>query len=289
MIFGWRPNPDIVISGAPIPLNYNYEHVTIPVDPLTAKDFIPLYLGARQPNSLEVHRQFGNKASNTDCPQRCKPKQASEKLNALEPQTSISYPFKFPNRAQILKRQESMREFTGMHPTIDYENKYELRFDSHFESGNLDMVLRKSPRPDLVEAPTSPTVKKQRPVEYDLYMRVDTNTRGHHQWFYFSTEFYEGSVFPGQTIKINVVNFTKKASLYAYGMRVAISKKSNNYAWTKGGENFTYGTSHVKRNCSTKERPMFYSKLSFEYTFDANQPEEKVYFAYCFPYTFSKL
>jgi hypothetical protein len=72
-------------------------------------------------------------------------------------------------------------------------------------------------------------------------------------------------------------------------MRVAISKRSGNYQWTKGGDNFTYGTSHVKRNCSTKERPAYYSKLSFEYTFDANQPEEKIYFAYCFPYTFSRL
>jgi hypothetical protein len=69
MVFGWRPNPDIVISGAPIPLNYNYEYLTIPVDPSTGKEFIPVYLGARQPNSLEVHRQFGNRAANTDCPQ----------------------------------------------------------------------------------------------------------------------------------------------------------------------------------------------------------------------------
>jgi hypothetical protein len=38
----------------------------------------------------------------------------------------------------------------------------ELIFDSNFESGNLDMVIK---------------VKEN---EYDLYMRVDTNTRGHH-------------------------------------------------------------------------------------------------------------
>lgn len=38
----------------------------------------------------------------------------------------------------------------------------ELIFDSNFESGNLDMVI------------------KVKEFEYDLYMRVDTNTRGHH-------------------------------------------------------------------------------------------------------------
>lgn len=37
-----------------------------------------------------------------------------------------------------------------------------LIFDSFFESGNLDMAVQ------------------IRDFEYDLYMRVDSNTRGHH-------------------------------------------------------------------------------------------------------------
>jgi hypothetical protein len=45
-----------------------------------------------------------------------------------------------------------------------------LIFDSNFESGNLDMAIKVGEK------------------EYDLYMRVDTNTRGHHQWFHFSVE-----------------------------------------------------------------------------------------------------
>jgi len=40
--------------------------------------------------------------------------------------------------------------------------KHSLKFDSKFESGNLDMVVKRDD------------------YEYDLYMRVDTNTRGHH-------------------------------------------------------------------------------------------------------------
>ena len=47
-----------------------------------------------------------------------------------------------------------------MNPEIDLTN--ELIFDSDFESGNLDLVI------------------KTAQYEYDLYMRVDTNTRGHH-------------------------------------------------------------------------------------------------------------
>ena len=40
--------------------------------------------------------------------------------------------------------------------------KDNLTFNSNFESGNLDLVV------------------KTKENEYDLYMRVDTNTKGHH-------------------------------------------------------------------------------------------------------------
>jgi hypothetical protein len=67
MIFGWRPE-NIVISGAPIPLNYNYETIQLPLDPETGKEQIPLFLGPRFHNSLEVHKSFANKACITECP-----------------------------------------------------------------------------------------------------------------------------------------------------------------------------------------------------------------------------
>ena len=41
-------------------------------------------------------------------------------------------------------------------------NDTHLLFDSSFESGNLDMVVQ------------------VQPSEFDCYMRVDSNTRGHH-------------------------------------------------------------------------------------------------------------
>ena len=48
-----------------------------------------------------------------------------------------------------------------MNPDIT-KKEQELIFDSKFESGNLDMAI------------------KLKDFEYDLYMRVDTNTKGHH-------------------------------------------------------------------------------------------------------------
>lgn len=65
---------------------------------------------------------------------------------------------------------QDKRPFIGMNP--DLKTQPILRqmnlgcqpyiFDSDFESGNLDMVVQTAPR------------------DFSLYMRVDTNTRGHH-------------------------------------------------------------------------------------------------------------
>ena len=109
-----------------------------------------------------------------------------------------------------------------MNPRLYQNNQIdsELVFDSNFESGNLDMVIKK------------------RDLEYDLYMRVDTNTRGHHQWFYFSAE--SNMNFHKAKVRFNVVNFTKSSSLYNNGMKICISKRSNNYEWTKGCEDISY-------------------------------------------------
>ena len=90
-----------------------------------------------------------------------------------------------------------------MNPAISDVDR-ELIFDSNFESGNLDMAI------------------KRKDFEYDLYMRVDTNTRGHHQWFYFSVSYKEH--FKGQKVRFNIVNFTKGQSLYTQGMRICVAK-----------------------------------------------------------------
>jgi hypothetical protein len=59
MKFGWRPKE--VVSGAPIPLYYDYEPFEIPINPNTNKLYDPVYLGARPKHSIEVHRLFANK------------------------------------------------------------------------------------------------------------------------------------------------------------------------------------------------------------------------------------
>ena len=45
--------------------------------------------------------------------------------------------------------------------------KVDVIFDSCFESGNLDLAIK---------------IKEN---EYDLYLRVDSNSRGYQNWFNF--------------------------------------------------------------------------------------------------------
>ena len=51
-------------------------------------------------------------------------------------------------------------------------------------------------------------------TEYDLYMRVDSNTQGHRQWFYFSIKNEKPC-----TLKLNIYRFKKVYSLFQRGMR----------------------------------------------------------------------
>jgi len=44
------------VTGAPIPLYYDFEHFSIPINPLTGKEHILLYLGPRYKHSLAMHK-----------------------------------------------------------------------------------------------------------------------------------------------------------------------------------------------------------------------------------------
>lgn len=65
-----------------------------------------------------------------------------------------------------------------------------LRFDSFFESGNLDLVVRAGEE------------------EYNLFLRPDTNTCGHMQWFYFTVRNGKGKV------RLNICNNRKAKTLF---------------------------------------------------------------------------
>jgi len=76
-----------------------------------------------------------------------------------------------------------------MNPTLN--DGIDVRFDAAFESANLDCVVR------------------VQPGEYDLFLRTDSNTRGHTQWFYFSV-----SSQSRRRVKLNICNLSKGKMLY---------------------------------------------------------------------------
>ena len=70
-------------------------------------------------------------------------------------------------------------------------------------------------------------------------------------------------------------------------MRICMAKQSKNLHWHKGGENIEYSKGHVIRRPSTDPCLVrYYFNLSFEFTLE--HEEDKIYFAFCYPYTFSK-
>jgi len=101
-------------------------------------------------------------------------------------------------------------------PSSDFDGP---QFDSDFECGNLDCAIHLGGN------------------EFDLFLRPDANTHGHFMWFYFSVR----GLKRGEKIKLNIVNMTKKHSLYLQGMQVNILSERKSLAegvgWVKGGEN----------------------------------------------------
>lgn len=121
----------------------------------------------------------------------------------------------------------------------EYNYKDSISFDSDFECGNLDLVLQKNNN------------------EYDLFMRVDYNTKGHFSWFFFKAT----SRLP-QTAKFNICNFYKQHILYSKGMKPYIFNKSKSHdGWKQYEGNVTY-TKNIKYSYP-EAKPVY--QLSFEY------------------------
>ena len=106
-----------------------------------------------------------------------------------------------------------------MSPDIE---KNELYFNSNFENGNLDMVVKTGEN------------------NYDLFLRVDTNTKGHFNWFYFEV----GNTKKNRTVHFNIMNMSKRDSLYNHGMLINFWSQKRNIpsfcGWEKGGSNIKY-------------------------------------------------
>jgi len=139
-----------------------------------------------------------------------------------------------------------------------------LIFESRFESGNLRRAIQIGP------------------LEYDMHIKTDFNTRSHTQWFYFSIS----NVKAHHAYKFNIVNMMKPASQFNEGMQPVVysTRKSQEGAgWRRGGQDIGYFQNNLRRPDS---RGCLYT-LTFSLVPEFDN--DTLYVAYCFPYTFTDL
>lgn len=180
--------------------------------------------------------------------------------------TQDTYPFDYSEPALVSYFSKKVKEHFVLYKIPEAMPEDCIIFDSKFECGNLDRVE---------------FISKD---EYDLYLRIDTNSSGHMHWFYFSVT----GIKYKRTIKFNIVNFTRSTGLYAAGMKPRVFSVQEvrfgiNNGWCMGGENITFSQSKLLKPNSRK--PFF--QLSFTYKF--NYPNDKVWFATGIPYTYCRL
>ena len=126
----------------------------------------------------------------------------------------------------------------GMEPVRSNLGPDTLVFESRFESGNLEKVVRITD------------------TYYELHLRQDFYTTRHCQWFYFQvtksisknsspiTSFVSDQVQNMKTdvkYRLSIVNFTKPDSLYTCGMKPVLYSKveadRHFVGWTRVGDN----------------------------------------------------
>ena len=129
--------------------------------------------------------------------------------------------------------------------------KNDVKFNANHEGGNLDLVIQTGPD------------------EFDLFMRIDTNTKGHTSWFNFKMHVKE----KGRKIKINIVNFRKSNNMFVRGHKPFYKSKKADNDWVQGGDNIEYKLTRLKyfpvKFISRKK----YHTLSFEYTTEYENDE----------------
>lgn len=140
-----------------------------------------------------------------------------------------------------------------------------LKFESRFESGNLNRASRVSED------------------EYNLTLEFDFHTKGHTQWYYFSACPYKVP----HVVRFNLNNLVKLDSLYNEGLKPCVYSLKEHQAtglgWHRAGSSVAYFKSQELRPGSQQS----YYTLTFVYEF--KHPQDTVYFAHCYPYTYSDL
>merc|ERR1712232_888028 len=141
-----------------------------------------------------------------------------------------------------------------------------LIFESRFECGNLRRAV------------------KVYDFEYDLILNPDYNTKTHTQWYCFRVSNTRGN----QEYRFNIINMVKPTSVYNEGMRPllysATEAACHGVGWFRGGENIIYYQNGVRPKAKNGTN---YYTLTF--TVEFQHDADTVYFAHCYPYSYTDL
>ncbi|XP_033752489.1 uncharacterized protein LOC117336185 isoform X9 [Pecten maximus] len=153
-------------------------------------------------------------------------------------------------------------------PQINTEENTTLLFESRFESGNLAKACQ-----------------VQGTNDYEMWLRYDLYTNKHIQWYYFRVSNTRANV----KYRFTIVNFIKSDSLYNYGMKpLMYSEKeaqTKKVGWIRSGSDIKYYRNNIKYETSKGEKPFY----SLTWTVEFPHDNDTVYFAHCFPYTYTDL
>ncbi|XP_021353339.1 uncharacterized protein LOC110450250 isoform X7 [Mizuhopecten yessoensis] len=153
-------------------------------------------------------------------------------------------------------------------PKINTEEDTTLIFESRFESGNLAKACQVGVTND-----------------YEMWLRYDLYTNKHIQWYYFRVSNTRANV----KYRFTIVNFIKSDSLYNYGMKpLMYSEKeaqTKKVGWIRSGSDIKYYRNNIKYETTKGEKPFY----SLTWTVEFPHDNDTVYFAHCFPYTYTDL
>ena len=155
--------------------------------------------------------------------------------------------------------------------TLVIPHEKTLKFNSKFESGNLHKAIKINEN------------------EYNLILEYDAETKGYTQWYYFSVQNYKNN----HNVRFNLINLMKYESLYNNGMKPLVfstqQNRLNGLGWHRDGSAISYYQNSISRKFTLPETKTakFYFTLTFSYNFQ--YASDTVYFAHCFPYTYSDL
>lgn len=150
---------------------------------------------------------------------------------------------------------------------LNSSNDSTLLFESRFESGNLLASFKISEN------------------NYQLVVQNDTNTSGYSQWFYFRIS----NTKKGTPVKFNIINLTKRYSLYKKGMKILVysEKKAekDKIGWHRGGDNIIYYNNSLYKFVKDSKRKLYSLCFSYEFEYD----NDTIFIANTLPYTYTDL